>query len=110
MLIHSKDDIQFIYQKDILYCQSDNCYTNIFLLTGEILLISKSLTKFSKEVLPGKFIRVNQSYLVNVDYIKSVDKRKKQIELINLFKIPFTITIKQLLFAIDQLPHTNSSL
>ncbi|MCW3110208.1 MAG: hypothetical protein JWQ09_4714 [Segetibacter sp.] len=95
--IHSQDRIHFISPDHIAFCKSDNCYTFIHLKNGEKLLISKSLAKFSKELDQGKFIRANQSYLVNINFINSIDKRKKDIELLNQTLIPFTITIKELL-------------
>jgi len=75
---------------EVLYNQSDSCHANVFLINGKRILIAKSLTKLSKE-LPDHFIRVNQSYLINKDFILSIT-RKKHIELsdtINLgFKYP----------------------
>lgn len=78
-----------------------NCYTTIYLTNGERILISKSLLKFSKELELGKFVRVSQSYLININCIKIVNKKKKQIELIDQSKIPYTTTIKELLCLIS---------
>ena len=100
LVIHSQDHLHFIDQDEIIYCKSDNCYTDIYLADGKNLLISKSLLKFSAELESGKFVRVSQSYLVNIKYIKSVDKKKKQIRLIDESSIPYTTTIRELLCVI----------
>jgi two-component system LytT family response regulator len=74
----------------------------VHLSNGEQLLISKSLSKFSGELNQNRFVRVNQSYLINIRFIKSIDKRKKCIELQSEYLIKFTTTIKELLSAIGQ--------
>lgn len=105
VVITSQSHLHFINQDSIIYCKSDNCYTEIHLDGGETLLTCKSLTKFSKELNLNSFIKVSQSYLINIKYIKSVNKRKKNIELLNKFEIPFTTSLKELLLFI-----ANSSL
>ena len=60
-------------------------------------MVSKSLTKISKELSADQFVRVSQSYIINKDSIRSIDKRKKTISLSNGSIVPFTIAIKTLL-------------
>lgn len=97
IIIHTQDRVRFITQGEIVFCKSDNCYTYIYLVSGEEILISKSLSKFTQGLDPERFIRANQSYLINTQYIKSIDKKKRCVELLNLALIPFTTTIKELL-------------
>ena len=95
-MLPQQDTIVFVHPDEILYCQSDNCYTNIYLLNGKRILIVKSLTKFHKE-LPREFIRVNQSFLVNRVFVQCIDKKKKIIVLDCNKEVPFTISLKELL-------------
>ncbi len=97
IIISSQYHVRVVKSDDIIFCEADNCYTHIYLLSDEKITMSKSLSKFSKELVFPNFIRVNQSYLVNSDYIKSVDKKKKFIEMMNQSKVHFTIPIKELL-------------
>jgi two-component system LytT family response regulator len=53
---------------DILYCQVDDNYTNIFLTDGE-KLVSKTPKYFEEILKPSVFVRVHKSYLVNVNAI-----------------------------------------
>lgn len=53
--------------------QSDRNYTLIFLADGRRLLASKTLGSFEK-LLPGSFLRVHRSHLVNLDYISHLDR------------------------------------
>ena len=97
IILSQQDNIFFVHPEEILFCQSDSCYTNIHLTTGIRVLIVKSLTKFQNELSTKDFIRVNQSYLVNRRFVKSIDKRKRCLELENNHVIPFTVTLKHLL-------------
>lgn len=100
LIIPSQDYLRFVGQNEIILCKSDNCYTSVYLISGEELVICKSLTKLSLQLHPTIFIRINQSYLVNREFIKLINKKKKHIELTNDKQIPFTITIKELLYLI----------
>ena len=100
LIIHSQSQLHFVSHSDIILCKSDNCYTSVHLATGDGFVICKSLSQVAKELGNIVFIRVNQSYLVNKDYIKLIDKKKKHIELLNKQQIPFTTTLKELLQAL----------
>lgn len=100
LIIQQVDVIHIIDPSNIIFCQASNCYTNIYLLGGERHMIVKSLLKFSKELCPVNFIRVNQSFLINRGYIKTIDKKKKNISLLNNQIVPFTLTLKELLYLI----------
>ena len=102
VMLSSQDHLRFIYEHEILFCKSDDCYTHIMLISCEELLISKSLAKFSKELNPEKFVRVNQSYLVNIHYIRSIDKKKKLLHLADKSEIHFTSSLRDLLIRLGQ--------
>ncbi|WP_457126447.1 LytR/AlgR family response regulator transcription factor [Mucilaginibacter sp. HD30] len=97
IILSQQDNIFFVHPDEILFCQSDSCYTSIYLITGNRVLIVKSLTKFQSELSQKDFIRVNQSYLVNMRFVKIIDKKKRCLELENDHVIPFTVTLKHLL-------------
>ncbi|ATP57183.1 hypothetical protein CPT03_12220 [Pedobacter ginsengisoli] len=97
LMISSQESLRLVSCSDIIFCKSDNCYTSIFLDNGEELVVCKSLKKISQELDSLLFIRVNQSYLINKDFIKIIDKRNKFIELVSSQRIPFTKTIAELL-------------
>lgn len=97
IVIASQDHLRFINEEEILFCKSDNCYTYIFLSTTEKLIVSKSLAKFSKELNSSDFVRVSQSFLINIKYIRSIDKKRKLIHLTDMSEIYFTSSLKDLL-------------
>jgi two-component system LytT family response regulator len=65
---------EFLKTEDILYCQSENNYTKIFLQTGEKKLISKTLKDVEKTLSNYLFLRIHQSYLINPKYLKQYNK------------------------------------
>ncbi len=67
--------VEFVPEDQILRCQSDNNYTNIYLMSGRRLLISKTLREFQDLLSEERFMRVHQSHLVNIDAISSLVRR-----------------------------------
>jgi Response regulator of the LytR/AlgR family len=61
--------------EDILYCQADDNYTNIF-LKDKKRLVSKTLKYFEDTLNGSGFARVHKSYLVNVNAITEYKKGK----------------------------------
>jgi len=101
ILIVNQDHVYLLEENDIKYCQSDDGYTTVFVKDGSEHLISKTLIRFSKELDRRIFIRVNQSFLININYIKSINKKNKNITLDGCIAIPFTLTIKDLMIMIS---------
>jgi two-component system LytT family response regulator len=60
---------------DILYCQADDNYTNIY-LTNKKKLVSKTLKYFEDILSESGFARVHKSYLINVNAIIEYRKGK----------------------------------
>ncbi|MRX48504.1 LytR/AlgR family response regulator transcription factor [Pedobacter puniceum] len=97
IIINTQDYIHFINQQDILYCKSDDCYTNIHLINNDSFMVCKSLAMFSKELCSVVFIRVNQSYLINRNFVKFIDKKSKKIHLYNNMEISISLNFKEIM-------------
>lgn len=61
--------------QDILYCQADDNYTQIY-LQDKKKLVSKTLKYFEEALRENGFARVHKSYLVNVNAITEYKKGK----------------------------------
>lgn len=60
--------------RNIIYCKADKNYCEIYTVSNEIIHVSKPL-KYVLELLPEKiFFRIHKSYLVNLNYIKSINR------------------------------------
>jgi two-component system LytT family response regulator len=66
----------FVKLNDILYCKSDGNYTTVFLKNDETYLLSKKIKNIEALLNHDSIIRVHQSFLVNVDYIKEYVKNE----------------------------------
>ena len=102
IMIYQQERIILINPEEIVFCKSNNCYTEICLYDGKRVLAVISLTKFHKELTSINFIRINQSYIINKQYIQSIIKKKRSIELENNIIVPFTISLKELVSKINE--------
>ena len=65
----ASDHLLFIETENIVYCESDSNYTIFFLLSGEKVIISKTLKEVEETLEGHDFFRVHASYLVNLKHI-----------------------------------------
>lgn len=66
--------VKFLDIDTILYCESDNAYTNIYTSGGKKYVISKNLSYY-EGILPSNiFFRCHKSYIVNTDHIENLIK------------------------------------
>lgn len=71
-----QDGFEVIPVDQILYCQADDNYTQIFLKEGKKKLVSKTLKYFEEALTELGFARVHKSYVVNVNEITGYKKGK----------------------------------
>ena len=67
---------EMISTQDILYCKSDVNYTTLFLKDKKNFTVARTLKEFESVLSQYDFFRINNSYVVNLDYIKSYNKGK----------------------------------
>ena len=70
-----QNGFEVLQMEDILYCQADDNYTQIYLKKGK-RLVSKTLKYFEDSLVNNGFVRVHKSYLVNVNEITEYKKGK----------------------------------
>ncbi len=70
----TEDRVVFIPTKDILYCKGENNYTNFVIKDGSSLLVSRTLKEYEELLDEHGFVRIHQSFLINLKYIKSYVK------------------------------------
>lgn len=68
------DGYEFIEIDDILYCQSQNNYTYLFLKENKRVILSKTLKEFENLLEKYFFLRIHKSYLINPNYIKKYNR------------------------------------
>lgn len=72
--LSTSDKIIVVNLDDIIRCKSDNNYTEFFLIDNQKILVGKTLKYFADMLKEFDFIRVHQSHLINIQYIKEFIK------------------------------------
>lgn len=70
MAIPNQDGISFVEIENIIFCQSESNYTRVETLEGTHLM-SKTLKEVETQLSPHTFLRVHNSYLINLQQIAS---------------------------------------
>ncbi len=74
IFLDDKTNPGFYAVKDFVFISSDKDYTQIYIVSGKIITIHKTLT-FWESFLPGnKFLRIHRQTIINLDYVKKVEK------------------------------------
>ncbi len=71
-----QDGFEVIDTADIMYCKADDNYTEIYLNSNKMKLVSKTLKYIEDRLKPNNFARVHKSYLVNVNQVVKYQKGK----------------------------------
>jgi len=74
IVLKTAENLCLVHVSDIVYCKSDNSYTTFYLDSGEEILVSKSIKEYEEILADYRFFRPHQSFLVNLNFVKRVDK------------------------------------
>ena len=55
---------------DLIYCESDGPYTNFIFIEQKPILISKTLKEVEEVLVSRNFLRVHNSFLINMKYVQ----------------------------------------
>lgn len=97
LIISNSDFIHVVQFDEIVFCQSDGCYTHINLHNGQKHTLAKSLSKICVQLSSSQFIRISQTYLINKAFVNKIDRKKKNLYLLDRITVPFTISLKNLM-------------
>lgn len=93
--VKSYGDYRFIEAKDICYLQADNNSTDIHLYNGEMITAFKTLKHF-EGVLTSPFVRIHNSYIVNIDFVSRIHTGNAVCYIKNTTtKLPFSKSYKE---------------
>ncbi|NQV53462.1 MAG: response regulator transcription factor [Flavobacteriales bacterium] len=65
----SMEGLQFVELDDVIYCESQDNYTQFFLTDGKRIMVSKTIKHFEELLDPDRFFRVHRSNIINLRYI-----------------------------------------
>ncbi|MEM1325145.1 MAG: LytTR family DNA-binding domain-containing protein [Bacteroidota bacterium] len=102
------EGLVFVEVDQIIYCQSDNNYTKIFLKQGKDLFISKTLKELEELLGNYHFYRVHNSFVVNLNEIKNYVKADGgYLVMVNDDKVRVSRSKKESLLSMFQTPSKN---
>ncbi|MBT6005889.1 MAG: response regulator transcription factor, partial [Prolixibacteraceae bacterium] len=105
LVLKTIDSLHIIDISDILFCQSDNSYTTFYFENNERIVVSKSIKEYVELLKDYSFFRPHQSYLVNLNHVKKIDKTDGGFIIMkNKKEIPVSLRQKkQLISLLEQL-------
>ncbi|NQX90586.1 MAG: response regulator transcription factor [Flavobacteriales bacterium] len=74
LALNSQDKIQVVNISEVVRLESSGSYTLFCMADGEQILVTRTLKEFDQMLEDQGFIRVHQSHLVNLEYIKEFNK------------------------------------
>jgi DNA-binding response OmpR family regulator len=77
IFINTNNRSRFVKVKSIKFISAVNQYTNIGLEDGNNLIIRKALAGWERVLPQDEFLRIHRSTIINIDYIKKVEKKHK---------------------------------
>lgn len=75
LALHTQDKVFIVAITEIIRCESDGNYTKFYINGNKALLVTRTLKEFDDLLSPYDFIRVHQSHLIHLKYLKEFNKR-----------------------------------
>ncbi len=72
--LNTLNAIHLVMKQDILYCKCNNSSTTFYLTNHEPIVVSHSISEIEKQLGSESFFRTHQSYLVNINHIREINK------------------------------------
>lgn len=89
IIIKTTDSIHLLEIKNIIFCDSDSCYTTVHTSDGQEIMVSKTLKDYEEMLTDCGFYRVHKSNLINLLHIKRFERQDGgYIVLTNDLRIP----------------------
>jgi two-component system LytT family response regulator len=76
VVLKTTDSIYVVNLRDIIRCEADGNYTNIYLANGKKIFISKSLKEFDDMFSGTGFFRAHSAHLINVSFLEKVKRSR----------------------------------
>lgn len=90
--------IELINKSNVLYSQGDGNYCHIFLKNGKSYMISKKLKYMESQLNGESFMRIHNSFIVNLNEVVQINKKESMLKLSNGKSIPISRQKKDMVF------------
>lgn len=75
LVLKTQESVHVVDLDNIIRCEADRNYTSFYLDGGKKILVSKTLKDYETLLSGHNFIRVQQSHLINLNYVDRYDKK-----------------------------------
>ena len=76
LVLKTQECVYIVDLMEIIRCEADKNYTFFFLNNGKKILVSRTLKDFETMLNGYGFFRIQQSHLINLDYLDRYDKHQ----------------------------------
>lgn len=83
IVLHEKGEYKIFNIADIVRCEADKEYVNVYFNDGKSILLSKTLKSLQNILTEQSFVRVHNKHLINLRYVKSYILGKNAVLYIN---------------------------
>lgn len=74
LVLKTQESVHVVDLDKIIRCEADRNYTSFYLVDHKKILVSKTLKDYETLLTGYNFLRVQQSHLINLDYVDRYDK------------------------------------
>ncbi len=74
LVLKTQESVHVVELDNIIRCEADRNYTSFYLTGGKKILVSKTLKEYETLLTGHNFLRVQQSHLINLDFVDRYDK------------------------------------
>jgi len=74
LVLKTQESVHVVELHEIIRCEADRNYTSFYLVGGKKILVSKTLKEYETLLSQHNFLRIQQSHLINLDYVDRYDK------------------------------------
>lgn len=74
LVLKTHESVHVVELDSIIRCESERNYTSFFLISGKKIVVSKTLKDYEILLAGHNFLRVQQSHLINLDFVSRYDK------------------------------------
>lgn len=74
VFLPSKNNYEVVPVNEVVCIASEGVYSNVYSKDGKKVLVRKLLKEWEETLPEGNFMRIHKSFLVNIKYIKKIEK------------------------------------
>lgn len=99
LVLKTQESVHVVELDQIIRCEADRNYTSFFLRDDKKILVSKTLKEYEILLTGYNFLRVQQSHLININYVDRYDKKNGgAVVMKNGAEVPLSPAKRELFF------------